>query len=135
MPKPATTPKELGMMVAKAMLAGSTDMLKPCLPPYEAYAPILRAFAVQGAQEDALREHYRSELKKLREDVAGFPEEARSKLGFDVSEVRDTQVQAEAQRKRFADVRITLKTKDKTFTVRLDECLLYDGHWFLVDID
>lgn len=123
-------------MVARAMLAGNSDMVEPCLPPYRAYAPILRALAVGGeATEEALREYYDKELAKLREDIRGFPQKAKAMLGFDPGEVREIEVQAEAQRKQFVDVRVTFKLKDRTFVLRLDECLLYEGHWYLVDID
>jgi hypothetical protein len=49
---PATTLEKLGMAVARAMLAGNPGMLDSCLPPYEAYAPLLRAFADPGAKDD-----------------------------------------------------------------------------------
>ena len=123
--EPAETPNELGIMVARAMLAGNSTMLEPCLLSYEAYAPILRAL---GADYDR-------EMKELREYVTNFPHGAKTELGFDVSEVQDIKVEPEAQRKRFIDVRVILKTKVKTFSVHLDECILHEGHWYLVDID
>jgi hypothetical protein len=134
--QPAETPKDLGIMVAKAMLAGNSTVLEPCLLPYEAYAPILRALGADDeVKEEDLRKYYDREMKELREYVANFPHGAKTELGFDVSEVQDVKVEPEAQRKQFIDIRVILKTKVKTFSVRLDECILHEGHWYLVDID
>jgi hypothetical protein len=133
---PPSSPEELGKRVAQALLAGDTHGIASCLPSVVAYTPVMQAFAAEGhTSPDAMRAYHDREVKDMMELVAMFPREVEHNTGLSVADVRSTVVDVCKTNSVFTDVILTFKTDHAAYKMRLDECMKYSNHWYVIDFD
>lgn len=131
-----SSPEELGNRVAQALLDGDTKAIAICLPSLEAYAPIMQAFGAEGnTSTDALRAYREREVQEMTELVATFPAEVEKETGLRIADVRSTVVEVRKTNSVFTDIIITFQTSQGAYKMRLDECMKYRNHWYVLDFD
>ena len=134
--KAPSTPAELGDRVAKALVAGNTNLIETCLPPADAY---LRAFAMSATidrpSDAEMQKYYQHVIDEMREVVQRFSSEVRKATNIRIADIRKTLVEVANTNTPFTDVILTFQTDNSSFKMRLDECMQYSNHWYLIDFD
>lgn len=134
----ARSPRELGIMVGKSIIAGDPTTLEGALPSYDLYKKIFRMAAtidLSQTSEDEMKRYYDRVVGKLREEVTNMPAEL-YKNGFNVKEVDSVNASSEEHQGWTSDVTVTITNRDgSTFSFVLDECVQNEGLWYFHDID
>jgi len=134
--KAPSSPAELGDRVAKALVAGNTNLIETCLPPSEAYLRVFAMAATIDKPSDAeMQKYYRHVIDDMREYVQRFPTDVEKETNLRIAEIRETVVDVAKTNSPFTDVLLTFRTGTSSFKMRLDECMQYSNRWYLIDFD
>ena len=131
-----SSPAELGDRVAQALLSGNTNLISTCLPPAEAY---LKVFAMSSTidrlSDEEMQKYYHRTMDKMIEYVGQFPTDVEKETNLRIADIRKTVVEIGKPDGPLIDVMLTFQTDTSAFMMRLDACLQYNDHWYLIDFD
>ena len=131
-----SSPSKLGDRVARALLSGNTNLVETCIPSADAYLQRFeRARTIDRPDDAEMQKYYQHMMNEMREYVQKFPTDVEKNTNLRIAEIRETIVEVAKTNTPSTDIILIFKTDSSTFRMRLDECMQYSNHWYLIDFD